>query len=426
MPNTIKIYNKEHEVEELSLRTIAAMRDSKILSLTPYDDVDIMKLVDEYRSQAIEVELPINTNLDDVIEWLKIKHDEDIRDYKAKFNGVWLYSININEIDAYVSITGMTREGCIKREQIERYRNELRLAQEKEDAENNLEARIEDGKKEIIPAKWEAWEEFVEKYSRPPYYLHAIDTVIKYLGKLNKNYLSVAEITDEFFLEFGNDTGDWYTSCILTNIAKFASRGIDMYRRACFVAKSKGEKIFNNNDFFKRAENINKLVDKGIPFLEAESLVDQKMYDVKIGDILQFDVINIDDKLYEGLSNTSKYAIIARIGSYYATYLFSENSYTRYISNIYDRKTQIGTNEKPIVKIEEAGITGVDKRNTIPKKANLRIKIDETKEKINPSIILKAYKEISEFSKEIDTNRINSLVIDCIAEQNHKRLTKKI
>lgn len=116
MPNTIKIYNKNHEIEEISLRKLASMRDSVILSITPFDDnLNIMQLVDEYRNQAIEVELPVNTNLDTVINWLKARKEEDMADYKACFNGVWLYSININEIDAYVSITGMTREGCLKR-----------------------------------------------------------------------------------------------------------------------------------------------------------------------------------------------------------------------------------------------------------------------------------------------------------------------
>lgn len=227
-------------------------------------------------------------------------------------------------------------------------------------------------------------------------------------------------------MEFGNGTGDWYTTCILTNIARFASRGVDMYRRACFIAKSKGDKIFNNNDFFKKTDNINKLIDLNVPFEEAEVLVNEKLYDVKIGDGLKFDLINIDEGLYEGISNTSKYTIIARIGSYYVTFMFNNDSYTRYINHIIDHHAQIASNEKSIIKIIEAPITGVEKRNTVQSKAKIYNKTKEAKEQVNIGLILKAYKEISEFAQEIETNYINSKVIDCVVDLNKKRLTKKV
>lgn len=423
----IAIYNKDHEVVKVSLREIASWRDSKILATTPYDEsIDLIKLVDDYRNQAHIIELPINTNLDQAISILKERQEADYGDYRINFNGIWLYSININEIDAYVSITGMTREGCIKREQIERYRMQLHQEEQRLDAETNFQARIEDGKKEIIEAKWSSWEEFVEKYSRPPYYLHAIDTVTKYLGLLNKSHLSVTEIAQKFHEEFENDTGDHYTSCILTYIARFSRRGTDMFRAVAHIGKEKGQKLANNREYLKNIDNINRLIDTGIPYEEAENLVQRDIHDVQIGLELSLKLINIDEKLYEGFSNTGKYTIVARIGDYYATYLFNNDSYTRYITHIYYPDTLISTNERSVVEITKADITGVKMRNTIKSKAKIYQQTLKVKENVHEGLILQAYKEIRDLAQEIETNHTNSLVIDCIVDINKKKLTKRI
>lgn len=424
----IAIYDKNHEVIQISLREIASWRDSKILTITPFDEnLDLMSLVDEYRNQASIIELPVNTTLDEAIKILKERQEWGYGvDFRINFNGIWLYSININEIDAYVSVTGMTREGCIKKEQIERYRMQLRQEEERIDAETNLQARIEAGKKEIIEAKWSSWEEYVEKYSSPPYYLHAIDTTIKYISLLNKGDESVTEIAKMFHKEFGNSTGDWYTSCILTHIARFSSRGTDLYRAAAHIGKEKGDKVVSNKDYLKSIDNANRLIDMGIPFEEAENLAKRDIHDVQIGLELNLKLINIDENLYEGISNTGKYTIVARIGDYFATYLFSNDSYTRYINHIYYTDTLISTNEKSIVDKVNAQITGVKMRNIPKTKANIYKETMEAKDKVNVGLILRAFKEIGDLAQEQESNYINSRVVDCIVNLNKKKLTKQI
>lgn len=423
----ISIYNKDHDVIKVPLREIASWRDSKILTITPFEEgIDLMKLVDDYRNQAYIIELPVNATLDQAIDILKKRQAADYGDYRIKFNGVWLYSININEIDAYVSVMGMTREGCIKREQIERYRMQLHQEEERLDAETNLQTRIEAGKKEIIEAKWSSWEEFVEKHSRPPYYLHAIDTITKYLSLLNKSYLSVTEIAQKFHEEFENDIGDHYTSCILTYIARFSKRGIDLFRAVAHIGKEKGHKVVSNRDYLKNIDNTNRLIDEGIPYEEAENLAKRDIHDVQVGLELSLKLINIDENLYEGYSNTGKYTIVSRIEDYYAIYIFNSDSYTRYITHIYYPDTLISTNKRSIVEITKANITGVKLRNTIKNKANIFKQTTKVREDVNGGLILQAYKEISDLTQEIETNYINSRVIDCIVDMNKKKLTKKI
>lgn len=423
----LSIYNKEHEVVEISLRELASWRDSKILVTTPCDaNINLMKLVDEYRNNAVTIELPINTDLDTAIDILKTKKAERYRDYKINFNGTWLYSININEIDAYVAVTGMTREGCIKREQIERYRMQLHQEQEAADAKENFASRINDGKKEIIEEKWSSWEELVEKLSSPPYYLHAIDTIIKYLKLLNQNYLSVTEIAEKFHEEFGNETGDYYTSTILTHIAHFSKRGTDLFRAAANIAKNKGAKIENNKEYLKNIDNANKLITMGVPYEEALVLAKDEIYDVNIGTELKFKLRNIDDKLYEGISNTGKYTINVRIGDYYVTYMFSNDSYTRYINRINSQETLISTDKQSIRDNVNGAITGVRMYNVMKTKANIYHDTLKARENVSDGLILRAYKEISEFSKEIETNYIGSRVIDCVVDIEKKKLTKKM
>lgn len=424
----IYIYNKEHtKIEEISLREIASWRDSKILATTPYDEsINLMQLVDEYRNDAITIPLPVNTDLNTAIEILKKRQEEDYADYKINFNGTWLYSININEIDAYTSVTGMTREGCIKREQIERYRMQLRQEQEAADAKENFEKRINEGKKEIIEEKWSSWEELVEKLSRPPYYLHAIDTMIKYLRLLNTSYLSVTEIATKFHEEFGNETGDHYTRTILTHLARFSKRGTDLFRAAAYIAKEKGDKVANNKEYLKKIDNANKLIELGIPFEDAEVLAKEDIYDVNIGTELKFKLINIDENLYEGISNTGKYTIVARIGTHYATYIFSDDSYTRYLSHIISPEVLISTNKQSIKRKINAPITGVKMRNIMKTKATIYHETNAARKNVNVGLILEAYKEISELSKEIESNYIGSQVIDCIANIGNKKLTKRM
>lgn len=423
----IAIYDKNNEVIKVSLRELASWTDSKILTTTPFDEnVNLMQLVDEYRMKARTIECPINAHLDHVINILKQLQQQDAADYKIKFNGEWLFSININEVEAYRKVTGMTPEELTNQIQKERKRIKIHQEQEKNDALTNKQRRIDAGKKQIIEAKWDEWENFVEKLSRPPYYVHALNTVIKYLELLNNASLSVNAIANLFYKEFQNDCGDWYSATILTNIAKYSERGTQLFREVANIHKEQGNKVFNNNKALKQIDDINKLIAYNVPYEDAKILVKSDIYDVRLGDILTFKVINIDENLYEGISNTGKYTIIARIGEYFVTYLFSNDKYTRYIRHCCKPEMQIATSEKPIVKIEECVITGLKMNNRMKNKANIYTSTSEARENVNIGLILQAYKEINDFAKTIDIGNTNTQVIDCIVDINNRKILKKI
>lgn len=423
----ISICDNNNAEMEVTLREIASWRDSLIVDAKPCDNsIDLMKLVNDYRSKAKEIKLPVNTTLDEAIKLLKNKQIEGIQDYKVNFNGTWLYSININETDAYMAVTGMTRMECIKREQIERYSLELRLEAEKKDAETNLQNRIDQGKEVIVEGKWSSWEELVETLSNPPYYVHALNTIIKYIKLLNNQSLSVMEIANMFHEEFGNETGDWYTSTILTHVARFSPRGTELFRSAANISKSKGRKVASNKEYLDNIDRANHLVTMGISFEEAETLAKKEMYNVRIGLELNLQLINTEENLYEGISNTNKYCLVTRIGDYFITYLFSENSYTRYINHIYLPNTLISTNEKPIVRSVPAKITGMKMRKLIKNKAKLFKQVEEARKTTTPGLILQAYKEISDLAKEQESNQINSQVIDCVVDINQKKIIKQL
>ena len=107
--------------------------------------------------------------------------------------------------------------------------------------------------------------------------------MIKYLELLNSDF-TLEEIIEKFEEQYGK-LGDWYTSALLSNLAKFHRRGICLFELIREIAKENGDEVSEDNGYFDHIRRVNEFIDLGEEYIKAEELANIKKGIIKIYNI---------------------------------------------------------------------------------------------------------------------------------------------
>lgn len=228
------------------------------------------------------IEIPVKPG-DDIGELLNIlveHHNKGEYNYYLEIYGNKFYSKDIDYDNAFTLLVGCTPLEHKRRLEESKIRAAIKKEQLKTDAITNLEYRIIAGKKQIIEPKWPIWEQFVKDNSKEPYYTHEIDIVIKYIELLNTN--AKTELIGLIFTEQFPEVGDWYTSTLLSNIAKFHERGIELFEYLRDKHKEAGHEVHDSSDYLNKQRNINFLLRLGENIETATTLASNKIANINI------------------------------------------------------------------------------------------------------------------------------------------------
>lgn len=232
------------------------------------------------QKNLIKIPVRAGDNISDLLNILVRHHEAGEYNYYLEIYGEKYYSSNINYDEAFTKLIGCTPEEYEQKLEEEELKNRLYKEQKALDAKTNLDYRILAGKKQIIEPKWSLWEETVRKYSEEPYYTSELDIIIKYLELLNKN-ISIEEIS-KLFIEQFPEVGDWYTSTLLSNIAKFHEKGILLFEHLRDNHKKSGHEVSDSSEYFKKLRNINTLLTLGESIETATTIASNKIANINI------------------------------------------------------------------------------------------------------------------------------------------------
>lgn len=250
------------------------------------------KEIEEYKKNAKKIPVSVGDDIGEILKKLEELHNEGKYNYYVEIYGKRAYSADINYKEDFKRIVGISEDELKVRIERANLEDEIRQQEIASDAKALLDYRKIAGKRQIEPAKHELWEELVEKYSQPPYFTDAIDSIIKYLEFLNSDY-TLEEIITKLNEQYGR-LGDWYTSGILSNLAKFHRRGIRLFELIREFARENGEDIAEDQGYFESLRKINEYLDLGCSYPEAQNLASIKPANIKISDIDHEVLINDD------------------------------------------------------------------------------------------------------------------------------------
>ena len=157
----------------------------------------------------------------------------------------------------------------------------------------NLEKRIELGKDAIIEAKWPIWIEFVNNYSKEPFYTSELDIIIKFIELLNTEAKTslIATIFKEHFPEIG----DTYTTELLMNIAKFHERGIDLFEYLKEKNNTESSELNKHSSYLNQLKDINLLLKLGEDIQTATTIASNRLMTINIQGINHLVVVSEDN-----------------------------------------------------------------------------------------------------------------------------------
>lgn len=260
------------------------------------------------KTKLIEIPVRPGNDIGELLQMLVNYHNEGKYNYFLEIYGQKFYSKDINYDEAFTSLVGCTPEEHKQLLLEEERKRKERLEKDKEDAIKNLGNRIEKGKKQIRHEKHEMWIEFVKKHSEAPYYTREIDSIIEYLTYLNTE-LDIEEIAAVFKEQYEGELGNWYTSTILTNIAKFHPRGIELFEYLREIHKKSGHEVADSTEYLNKLRNINVLLDMGETLNNAITLTNNKLATINISGMKHITLINENTNL---MSKTSDYMLVGQ------------------------------------------------------------------------------------------------------------------
>lgn len=248
------------------------------------------KEIKHYKMNAKRIEVSAGDDIGEILKNLEKLHNEGKYNYYVEINGKRAYSADIDYQKDFKIIVGISEDELKDRIERANLKEKLKQKEIEADAIALLDYRKIAGKKLIEPAKHELWEELVEKYSKPPYFTDAIDSMIKYFELLNSDF-TLEEIIEKLNEQYGS-LGDWYTSAFLSNLAKFNRRGIRLFELIREIAKENGDEVSNDNGYFDHIRRVNEFIDLGEEYIKAEELANIKTGTIKICNIEHHVLIN--------------------------------------------------------------------------------------------------------------------------------------
>ena len=228
----------------------------------------------------IEIPVKPGDDIGELLNKLVEHHNKGEYNYYLEIYGNKFYSKDINYDKAFTLLVGCTPLEHKRRLEETRIRENIRKEALKTDALTNLDYRIMTGKKAIIEPKWPIWEEFVRNNSTEPFYTEEIDIILKYIELLNTN--AKTSLIGTIFTEQFPEVGDWYTSVLLTNIAKFHERGIELFEYLRDKHKSEGNEVSDSKPFLDKQRDINFLLKLGENIETATTIASNRLVNINI------------------------------------------------------------------------------------------------------------------------------------------------
>lgn len=265
-----------------------------------------MENLDKLKEEAIKIEVEAGERITDVLHMLENMQKENKNVY-VEIVGHKIYSADINYEEAFKTIFNMTEEEYNQLMEDAKLEHQRQLEALKLDAQNNYQKRIAQGKQLIRSEKHGLWENFVKECSQEPYYGKEVDTVIEFLGYL-KSGLSVETIANRFKRKF-TTIGDWYTSTILTNLAKFNPQGINLFEHLRNEHKNKGHKVAETSEYMTKLRNINILLDMGESLSDAITITNNQIVNITVDGIDHIGLINENTNL---MSKKDNYMLVGQ------------------------------------------------------------------------------------------------------------------
>ena len=328
---------------------------------------NLMEIVTDYRnSVSNEVKGNFRT-LDEIIDYVK-NYDRSNGEIRVRFNGNWVYSINIDQEDYYIELIGHTREKQIELEQRSFYSNRLWFAEKRQDAIENLQRRKDEGKKYIIPEKHKSWEERVEDLTdiNDDIYLNSeVDKTIEILKILSEDDVEILKILNKDkkdVVERALDAllndyvlVDRLTFAIVKLVTIFSSKGIEFANGYLNLLKEHnvGKDCTSGvNKLIAHTKAANRLISKGA----VPELVVNKYYSLYYMPIIFEDgvhdiyLVEKEEGIYEGTLNDN--LVIVRTDDDYM--------YVRIIidENIFSYKVPVGNKPVRVDEYCNATLTG--------------------------------------------------------------------
>lgn len=285
------------------------------------------KEIEHYKKNAKKIPVSAGDDIGEILKNLEQLHNEGKYNYYVEIYGQRVYSVDVDYKKDFKRIVGISEEELKDRIERANLRDELKQKEIEADAIALLDYRKVAGKKYIEPAKHELWEELVDKYSKPPYFTDAIDSIIKYLELLNSDF-TLEEVIEKLNEQYGR-LGDWYTSAILSNLAKFHRRGITLFELIRDFAKENGEDIAEDNGYFDNLRRINEFIDLGCEYPKAETLSKIQSGNIKIS------AINHEILLIDGIIVGMKpdyFVLGSKIDNDIALYMIEGKKVNSYLS----------------------------------------------------------------------------------------------
>ncbi|MCH5166843.1 MAG: hypothetical protein J1F35_03025 [Erysipelotrichales bacterium] len=292
-----------------NIENYAKWPNAKLIALSESSDEfkNILSEVEAYRLEnSKEVDLNFKT-LDHIINYVK-NYDRSEGEIRVRFYDNWVYSINIAQEDYYTLLIGHSREKQIVYEYRHTYSIEYNTAKARENAVNNLDYRIEEGKKYIDSKKHNLWQDFVEDLSDPnnaSFYNNEIDNIIEIIKLMNDQSEESIEDALEFLLD------KYYLSSQITykvveTVTKFSNNGVAFAKHYLELLKKNNDPVEVTSgfeDLIEYTKKINEIINEGTVAPELVFNVSDRLYympiifDEGIHDIY---LLEIGEGLYEG------------------------------------------------------------------------------------------------------------------------------
>lgn len=288
------------------------------------------KEIKTIKENAIEIPVKYGDDISNILKKLVQLHNDGYYNYYVEIYGNKYYSVDVDYERDFKSIVGISENELneiILEEQEKANKEKDRL---EKDAKDNLNRRINDGKKYIIKAKQCEWERKVIQYSEA-LYNSALDYIIKYLELLH-NTDNVKDIANQYFAELPYSTTDWYQMRILCEIAIFSNKGLEFFREIINLALKGNMHVSNPKQFINFLKKVNTYIKQGVDYEKAESLSKQKAIKLIIRDEL------LKEKMisYEiiALQNDNHLIGIDQAGNLFIAEIINNSDFHGYIINL--------------------------------------------------------------------------------------------
>lgn len=342
--------------------------------------------------------------------------------YYVEIYGNKVYSLDVDYDRDFLKIVGKTEEQLTQEIEEERIRFEKITEELKNDAIQNKDKRIEKGHHEIIEAKWVVFDEFIEKYSKEPYYPYEMDMVIKYVSLLNQE-LTIEEIAD-MFIKDHPDAGDHYSSVTATYIAIFHERGIELFETIGKKLHEKGIHVTDSSKEMNRLRNINTLLSEKMDYELAKLIASVTPIDLIINNE-EIPCLTKEDGYLIGLDKDNNFVVGRIINDNYICAFITDGfgNVIRYLSSEKDYITEQSNNKNSNVNITEVPMRFVATERPLNEIKTLYEACLKKIDEISPAIMFEVYNEIAELAAPLKDDE-DTLTIAAIIDLQKSRGNK--